>query len=294
MTKQENKLGRGLSSLIRKEDFDELLEKPSGSNIIFAKLGDITPNANQPRKHFDKETLEELTTSIKKNGVISPILVRKKPDGKFEIIAGERRYRAAKLAELELVPVLLKEVTDTQVLELSIIENVQRDDLNIIEEAKAYQDLIENYSYNQNDISITVGKSRSHIANILRLLSLPEDVTQLLREDKITMGHAKILIGREDASQLADRIIKNSLNVRQAEALTKRSQALNTPDFTGNNLPNIKATSTQKDEDIQMLETLLKEKSDLNVKIDNIRKLVTIRYDDLSELDKILQLLSSK
>lgn len=294
MTKKEKTLGRGLSSLICKEDFDDLLEKSSTGNISYAKLEDILPNKNQPRKHFDQESLEELTSSIKKNGVLSPILVRKRDNGKFEIIAGERRYRAAQLAGCSVVPVLQKEVTDTHALELSIIENVQRQDLNIIEEARAYQALKDNYFYSQNDISDIVGKSRSHVANILRLLLLPDNIVELLRDGKITLGHAKILIGRDNLEQLADKIMAGNLNVRQTEALIKKGDVLKKPSSTSLSATSLKPSSKQKDEDILMLEALLQEKSNLKVNIDNAKKVVTIFYENLGELDNILQLLSSK
>jgi ParB family chromosome partitioning protein len=294
MTKKGKTLGRGLSSLICKGDFDELLEKPYNGHVTHARIEDVCSNENQPRKHFDNESLEELTSSIRKNGVISPILVRKRADEKLEIIAGERRYRAASLAGLDTVPIILKEVSDTNAFELSIIENVQRQDLNIVEEAKAYQALRDQYSYSQNDISDVVGKSRSHIANILRLLLLPATVLELLKEEKITLGHAKILIGIDNIEEIADKIIQNNLNVRQAETLIKRMKSPSTQLDTVRKPRYITTSSSQKDEDITMLEALIKEKSNLNIKIDNNKKFVTIAYDNLGELDNILQLLSSK
>jgi ParB family transcriptional regulator, chromosome partitioning protein len=290
MTKKEKNLGRGLSSLICKEDFDELLERPSGVSIINVKIKNVYSNKNQPRKHFDKEALEELASSIKQKGIISPILVREKTQGKFEIIAGERRYRAAKIAGLTAVPILLKEVDDTSALELSIIENVQRQDLNIIEEAKAYHALIGNYSYNQSELSNIVGKSRSHIANILRLLSLPAKVIELLRDGKINLGQAKILIGQDNVEQLANKIIKDNLNVRQVEAFIKKGR----PTKQSSTAVPTKSRVVQKDSDIALIESLLREKANLNVQIDNVKKVVQIFYTDLAELDNVLQLLSSK
>jgi ParB family chromosome partitioning protein len=284
-------LGRGLASLISKEDFEDLLEQPPTGTVFYAKLEDIHPNINQPRKHFDQEALEELTASIKKDGVLSPILVRKQGSGKFEIIAGERRYRAAQLAGCSVVPIITKEANDTHALELAIIENVQRQDLNIVEEARAYQALKDNYFYSQNDIADKVGKSRSHVANILRLLLLPGKVIELLREGKINVGHAKILIGQDNPEQLADKIIEGNLNVRQTETLIKRGL---TPTSEQVRPSAVRLGSKPKDEDILMLEALLKEKSNLRVNIDNSKKVVTIFYENLSELDNILQLLSSK
>ena len=289
MTKKEKNLGRGLSSLICKEDFDELLEKPSGVTIIHVNIKDVTSNENQPRKHFDKESLKELASSVKQKGIISPILVREKSQGKFEIIAGERRYRAAKLAGLTVVPILLKKVDDTSALELSIIENVQRQDLNIIEEAKAYYALIDNYSYNQSEVANVVGKSRSHVANILRLLSLPKKVIELLRAGKINLGQAKILVGQDNVEQLANKIIKGNLNVRQVESLIKSRRSAKQSSGISNT-----TSAIQRDEDIALIESLLREKANLNVKIDNVKKVVQIFYTDLSELDNVLQLLSSK
>ncbi|NRA73885.1 MAG: ParB/RepB/Spo0J family partition protein [Rickettsiales bacterium] len=293
MKKKEKTLGRGLSSLISSEDFDELLEKPSSENITFAKIDYVYPNENQPREYFDSDALDELTMSVKQNGVISPILVRKLVENKFEIIAGERRYRAAKKAKLKTIPILIKDANDTNALELSIIENIQRQDLNIIEEAKAYQTLIDNYGHTQNDIANIIGKSRSHIANILRLLSLPAKVIEYLKNDKISMGHAKVLIGKENAEQVVDEVIKNNLNVRQTENLIAQNTVVKKP------VSKLKKSTydddtIEKDKDLLLIESLLKEKSNLNVKIDNRKKIITISYDDLSELDGILQLLSSK
>lgn len=294
MSKKEKILGRGLSSLISTEDFNELLEKPNLKNITHVQTDNVHPNKNQPREYFDTETLEELAVSIKQNGIISPILVRKLNNGKFEIIAGERRYRAAKKARLDIIPVIVKEVDDTNALELSIIENIQRQNLNIIEEAKAYQTLINKYGHTQKDVENIIGKSRSHIANILRLLSLPAKVIEVLKSGKITMGHAKILVGKENIEQLVDEIIKNNLNVRQTEALISKFTTIKNDSPYSAKTPSQKIDTATKDEDIFLIESLLKEKSNINVKIDNRKKVITISYNDLAELDNILQLLSSK
>ena len=213
--KNKKGLGRGLSSLIGDSDI-----KLSNNKI---SISSIVPNRNQPRKLFEKYSLEELTNSIKERGIIQPLIVRKSEDqdDKFEIIAGERRWQAAQSAGLHEVPVVILEADNLRSLEFAIIENVQRKDLNPIEEAESYKNLIDNFNYDQDKVSKFIGKSRSHISNSLRLLTLPEKIIEMLRNEKITQGHAKILIGLENASFLAEKIIKKKLSVRQTESLVR-------------------------------------------------------------------------
>ena len=208
-------LGRGLSSLIG----DSKVE----TNINKLSISDLVRNKNQPRKLFDKDSLEGLTNSIKERGIIQPIIVRRSQDqsAKYEIIAGERRWLAAQNAGLHEVPVVITEADDLKSLEFSIVENVQRHDLNAIEEAEGYQRLIDDFFYDQDKVAKFIGKSRSHISNCLRLLSLPNEVINLIQNNKLSQGHAKVLVGLENAFFVAKKIIKKKLSVRQAENLVK-------------------------------------------------------------------------
>ena len=217
-------LGRGLSSLIGETKVEAKTNKLS--------LSDIVPNKFQPRKVFDEENLQDLTNSIKERGVIQPIIVRKSnsDNSKYEIIAGERRWLAARKAGLHDIPVVVTEADDLKSLEFAIVENVQRHDLNPLEEAQGYKRLIDEFSYDQDKVSKFIGKSRSYITNSLRLLNLPSDVLNLFREKKISPGHAKILVGLENASFIANKIIENKLSVRQSEnfvKLLKKSKKIN-------------------------------------------------------------------
>ena len=208
-------LGRGLSSLIG----DTKIEK----NINKLLISELTRNRYQPRKVFDKENLEELTNSIRERGIIQPIIVRKSQDNnsKYEIIAGERRWLAAQNAGLHEVPVVITEADDLKSLEFAIVENVQRHDLNPIEEAEGYQRLIDDFSYDQEKVGKFIGKSRSHVSNCLRLLSLPKEVIELIQSNKISQGHAKVLVGLENAAFVAKKIVEKKLSVRQSENLVR-------------------------------------------------------------------------
>ena len=213
--KSKKGLGRGLSSLIGDNDIKTSNDKISISSII--------PNRNQPRKKFEKETLDELTNSIKERGIIQPLIVRKS-DGQvdmFELIAGERRWQAAQTAGLHEVPVIVIEADNLKSLELAIVENVQRQDLNAIDEAESYKNLIDNFGYDQEKVSKFIGKSRSYISNSLRLLTLPEKLIDMVRNEKISQGHARVLIGLENALHIAEKIIKKKLSVRQSENLVR-------------------------------------------------------------------------
>ena len=213
--KSKKGLGRGLSSLIGDSDLKTSSQKISISSIV--------PNKNQPRKIFEQTALEELTNSIKERGIIQPLIVRKSDDqdDKFELIAGERRLQASQSAGLNEVPVVVLEADNLKSLEFAIIENVQRKDLNPIEEAESYKNLIDNFGYDQEKVSKFIGKSRSYISNSLRLLTLPEKLIDMVRNEKISQGHARVLIGLENALHIAEKIIKKKLSVRQSENLVR-------------------------------------------------------------------------
>jgi len=269
-------LGRGLSSLIGETKIESQKNKLGVSDII--------PNKFQPRKNFDEENLNDLVNSIRERGIIQPIIVRKSEDqiSKFEIIAGERRWLAAQKAGLHEVPVVITEADDLKSLEFAIVENVQRHDLNPLEEAQGYQRLINEFSYDQEKVSKFIGKSRSHVTNCLRILSLPEDVLKLVENKKISAGHAKVLVGLENAIFVANKIIEKKLSVRQSESLVK--------------IYKIKKSLTKKDKDpnLRDLELSLIEKIGLNVNIVNNKKnkgKIIFEYKDLDQLNKIIEII---
>jgi ParB family chromosome partitioning protein len=271
-------LGRGLSSLIG--------ETKTQINFNKLSISDLVSNKFQPRKIFDEENLQDLTNSIKQRGIIQPIIVRKSGDNnsKYEIIAGERRWLAAQKAGLHEVPVVITDVDDLKSLEFAIIENVQRNDLNAIEEARGYQRLIEEFSYDQEKVAEFIGKSRSHIANFLRLLALPEAVLKLIESKKITPGHAKILVGLNNAEFVANKILEKKLSVRQAENFVK--------------IFKIKKQSLKGSRDInlQSLESSIREKIGLNVLIKNKKNnagSLIFEYKDLDQLNKIIEIVKS-
>lgn len=267
-------LGRGLSSLIGDSG-----SKSKQSNL---KIDDIISNPYQPRKIFDDEQLNDLTNSIKERGIIQPIVVRpsKSQNEKFEIIAGERRWLAAKRANLDSVPVVILNVDDEKSLEFAIVENVQRQDLNPIEEAKGYQKLIDEFNYNQEKLSKFIGKSRSYIANSLRLLSLSPDVIDHMEKGNLTAGHARALIGVPNSGIIAKKIIKNKLSVRQVENLVKV--------FKNKNIVKL---IKSKDSNIIELQKSLENKIGLSVIIQNKKNnsgKITFEYKNLDQLDKII------
>ena len=271
-------LGRGLSSLIG--------ETKSEANKNQLNVAEIVPNKYQPRKFFDENNLQELTNSIKERGVLQPIIVRKSNDDKFkfEIIAGERRWLAAQKAGLHKVPVVITEADDLKSLEFAIVENVQRHDLNPLEEAQGYKRLISEFNYDQEKVSKFIGKSRSHITNCLRLLTLPEEVISLIEKKKITAGHAKILVGLENAIFVANKIIEKKLSVRQTENLVKI--------FKGKKQKSI----TFKDANIRDLERVVSEKIGLNVIIKNDKRnkgSITFSYKEIDQLNKIVEIIKS-
>ena len=271
-------LGRGLSSLIGETKVDIKRNKIS--------ISDIVPNKYQPRKIFNEDNLNDLSQSIKERGILQPIIVRKSNDdnSKFEIIAGERRWLAAQRANLHEVPVVITEADDLKSLEFAIVENVQRHDLNPLEEAQGYKRLIDEFSYDQEKVSKFIGKSRSHITNSLRILTLPIEVIKLIEAQKLTAGHAKILVGLENASFVANKIIEKKLSVRQAENFVKIFK-------NKRQRPN-----KSKDANIKDLELSVSDKVGLNVVIQNNKNnkgKVIFEYKDLDQLNKILDIIKS-
>ena len=271
-------LGRGLSSLIgeSKKDF----------NTNQLSISDLSPNKHQPRKSFDEESLQELSNSIKERGVIQPIIVRKSNDSKskYEIIAGERRWLAAQKAGLHDVPVVITEADDLKSLEFAIVENVQRNDLNAIEEAQGYQRLINDFSYDQEKVAKFIGKSRSHITNCLRLLTLPEDILKLIKNKKLSSGHAKVLVGLENASFIASKIVDKKLSVRQTESFVKIFKKKN------------KTLKDSRDPNLRSLELSISERIGLNVFIKNKKNnsgSITFEYKDNDQLNKIIEIIKS-
>ena len=276
--KNKKGLGRGLSSLIGDSDIKTSNDKLSISSIL--------PNKNQPRKLFEKEALIELSASIKERGIIQPLIVRKSDDqdNKFELIAGERRLQAAQSAGLHEVPVVIIEADNLKSLELAIIENVQRKDLNVVEEAESYKNLIHNFHYDQDKVSKFIGKSRSHISNSLRILSLPEKIIEMLRDDKLTLGHAKVLIGLENALLLAEKIIKKNLSVRQTENLVRLLKK------------GRKAFFNKKDANTTATETELTDKLGMRVFLRNKKNntgTLTFEYKDIDQLDRLIQIIKN-
>ena len=276
MDKIKKGLGRGLSSLIGETKIEVQKNQLSTSDLI--------PNKYQPRKNFDEVSLDELTNSIKERGVIQPIIVRKSNDNtaKYEIIAGERRWLAAQKAGLHNVPVVITEADDLKSLEFAIVENVQRHDLNPLEEAQGYKRLIDEFSYDQEKVSKFIGKSRSHITNSLRLLSLPDDVMKLVEKQKLSAGHAKILVGLENASFVANKIIEKKLSVRQAENFVKIFK-IKKNKLTDRKYPNIRD-----------LENSLSDKIGLSVFIKNNKQnkgTITFSYKEIDQLNKIIDII---
>lgn len=301
-------LGKGLSALMADNYSNTPQETFAGQETVTAEtlrntlpLNRIRSGKYQPREHFNETALSELANSVRKNGVMQPILVRALSENSYEIIAGERRWRAAKIAGLDEIPVIIRELTDEQALEIAIVENVQREDLHPLEEANGYQKLMDEFGYTQENIASTVNKSRSHIANLLRLLSLPQDIQQLLTEEKITMGHARALIGVEDASRIAEEIVRRALNVRQTEKLVSQSKNPSgekkprKPRESKSSAPENAApqlvVNANKDQDILALEETLSENLGLKVSISDRGQAgeITIAYESLEQLDDILR-----
>ena len=269
-------LGRGLSSLIGDTD-----KKISNTKI---SIKDLSRNKFQPRKYFSKESLEELSASIKERGVIQPIIVRPNKTGeqKYEIIAGERRWLASQNAGLHEVPVVILDINDEKSLEFAIVENVQRQDLNSVEEARGYQKLVDDFNYNHEKLSKFIGKSRSYIANSLRLLALPKDVLSMVIEGNLTAGHARALIGLNNATDIAKKIAKKGLSVRQSEVLARQ--------FKNKKFKIV----SKKDSNILDLQKSLEEKTGLNISINNKKNnsgTISFEYKDLDQLEKLIDII---
>ena len=271
-------LGRGFSSLIGDSSQKIITNKVS--------INDLTRNKFQPRKNFSKESLKELSNSIKEQGVIQPIVVRpnKSTEGKYEIVAGERRWLASQNAGLHEVPIVVLNVDDVKSLEFAIVENVQRQDLNPIEEARGYQRLIDEFNYNQDKLSDFISKSRSYIANSLRLLALPEAVLQMVEQGSLTAGHARSLIGLPNSVDIAKKIIQKKLSVRQAEVLARQ--------FRNKKFKLIQ----KKDPNILYLQKVLEEKTGLNVLVTNRKNnsgTISFEYQDFDQLDRITNVIKN-
>ena len=278
MDKIKKGLGRGLSSLIGETKVEVQNNQLSVSDLI--------PNKYQPRKNFDEANLEDLSNSIKERGMIQPIIVRKSnnENSKFEIIAGERRWLAAQRAGIHNVPVVITEADDLKSLEFAIVENVQRHDLNPLEEAQGYKRLIDEFSYDQEKVSKFIGKSRSYITNSLRILTLPAEVIKLIESQKLSTGHAKILVGLDNAGFVANKIIENKLSVRQAENFVQLFKKKR------------QKSKITKDTNIIALELSVSNKIGLNVEIQNNKRnkgKISFEYKDLDQLNKIIDIIKS-
>ncbi len=290
-SKNERKkgLGRGLSSFLDADSFGEIVDKKSDEKKVTIASDSptnlpielIIPNENQPRKDFSPDELSSLASSIRETGIIQPILVRKHNDS-YEIVAGERRWRAAQIANIHEVPVVIKELTNEEVVKISIIENIQRVDLNPIEEASSYSQLIKDFGYTQEKVATSLGKSRSYITNSLRLLSLPQSIIKHLKEGKLSSGHARALVGATNSEFLARKIIEENLSVRDIENIVKKG-------MTQSDYRIKKRTSTKKDVDTLNLEQDIKAALGLKTTIDHNKNsgggCIIVKYKDLEQLD---------
>ena len=292
-------LGRGLSSLLSETQIDlnndqdmNFVEEPNNikrsKTLSLIPIEKIQPNTNQPRKTFSEEELTELKNSIESKGLLQPIIVREK-GGHYEIVVGERRWRAAQLAQLHEIPALIKELTDIEVLEIAIIENIQRSNLNPYEEALGYKQLLEKFNYTQEELASNLGKSRVYITNLTRLLNLPDSVLKFLKDGKLTAGHARALIGVDKALEIAKSIVKNELSVRETERLVK--------EFSKKNLKS-KSTIKAKDADTEMLESELSAELGFPVSISHNegekRGRLVFNYRNLEDLDRVINIILKK
>jgi ParB family chromosome partitioning protein len=278
---QKRRLGRGLAALIGDDTTEEAVVQDIRS-LRHVPIELLHPNPNNPRKHFDEEELESLAKSLKDKGLLQPLVVRPRNDGSFEIVAGERRWRASQRASLHEIPVLIRELGDRETLEIALIENVQRSDLNPLEEARAYRQLIETYDYTQLQLAEGIGKSRSHIANTMRLLSLPDTILRQIEDGSLTAGHARSLIATESPEELAEKIIALKLSVRQSEDLARKN-------------PSTAAAKPEKDPDTRALEKELSQSMGLSVSLKHKGQtggIVTITYKTLDQLDEISRRIS--
>ncbi len=284
-------LGRGLSALMADVGADAASSSAPRRPDQHIPIEQVHPNPDQPRRHFDDEALQDLAASIREKGIIQPLIVRRDPSasGRYQIVAGERRWRAAQIAQLHEVPALVRDYDDTEMLEVAIIENIQRSDLNSVDEAAGYKQLMERFGHTQEQLASALSKSRSHIANSLRLLSLPEDVQAMLVTQSLTAGHARALIGHPNASELARQIVQKKLSVRETERLVKQG----TSDTSAKNS---KRPAAQKDADTQQIEAELTATLKMKVAIDHNPNgeggKLSVSYRDLDQLDDLLRLLA--
>jgi ParB family transcriptional regulator, chromosome partitioning protein len=283
---QKRRLGRGLAALIGDDTSEEAIVQDARS-LRHVPVELLHPNPHNPRKHFAEEDLESLAKSLKDKGLLQPLVVRPRADGSFEIVAGERRWRASQRAGIHELPVLIRELDDRETLEIALIENIQRSDLNALEEARAYRQLMDQYNYTQQQLADSIGKSRSHIANTMRLLSLPEAIQTQIENGKLTAGHARSLVATEYPAEMADQIIKLGLTVREAEELArKNSMALET-----------KSYASEKDADTRALEKTLTEALGLSTSIKHKGAgggSVLISYKSLDQLDEVIRKLTAQ
>jgi ParB family chromosome partitioning protein len=289
-TNKNRGLGRGLSALLA--DLPEENKSPDSPQAEQAlPIHRIVPNPDQPRRQFDEALLDDLAASIKEKGVIQPLIVRPNGAGDYEIVAGERRWRAAQRAQLHEVPVIVRDLSDLEVLEIAIIENIQRDDLNAIDEAAGYRQLMDRFGHTQEKISAALGKSRSHIANLLRLLSLPPTVQEMVTSGKLTAGHARALVGQEDALAFAQAIIKKGLSVRATEQMVKKGLGTGKTTATKSS-----STGRRKDADTVALEQELSAALGMKTEIDHSPNKengrLIINYRSFDQLDDLMRVLS--
>ena len=294
--KQERRgLGRGLSALLADVESEASTDR-TGRDADIIAIDRIHPNPDQPRRTFSEDDMADLTASIRDRGIIQPLIVRPDPTNKggYQIVAGERRWRAAQRAQLHEIPVLIRSFTDTEVLEVAIIENIQRSDLNSAEEALGYKQLMDRFGHTQEQLAEVLGKSRSHIANLLRLLNLPEPVLEMLRRGDLSAGHARALVPAEDPVGLAKKIVSGGLSVRAAEALVKKEQE---GGATSSNRLNTGPPAVEKDADTKALEGDLSASLGMKVRLDHRQGQesgqLVVTYRSLDELDELCRRLSS-
>jgi ParB family transcriptional regulator, chromosome partitioning protein len=291
---ERKSLGRGLSALMADVNLSSSSGESAGANVsgssLLVPVERITPNPDQPRRDFDPEALQELAASIKSKGIIQPLVVRLKDGGNaYEIVAGERRWRAAQIAQLHVVPVVIRDFSDSEVIEIAIIENIQRADLNAVEEALGFRQLMDRFGHTQEKLAEALSKSRSHIANTLRLLNLPDDVQMMIRMGKLTAGHARALIGSDDPKGLALKVVNSGLSVRETEKLAK-SVSTKSGKARGSSF------AQEKDADTRAIEADLSANLGMLVQIDHGAAgdggTLRIRYRTLEDLDLLCQVLS--
>lgn len=285
-------LGRGLSALMADLDLDGPVEAKPIRERLMVPIEQITANPDQPRRHFEPAALQELADSLRQRGVLQPLIVRKHPKDAslYQIVAGERRWRAAQMAQLHELPVIIRDLSDTEVLEVAIIENIQRADLNPIEEAASFRQLMDRFGHTQEKLAEALNKSRSHIANLLRLLTLPDQIQDYVKEGKLTAGHARALITADNPAALARRVIDSGLSVRETEDLVRRRT-----EATKDSQKNRAARDGDKDADTRALEADLSAQLKMQVTIDHGKNgggTISIAYKDLEQLDRLCQALA--